>query len=134
MEPLASLAAFRGTHRLLLVLAPAVQSPAYESQMLQFTDTDEARAARDLLIAQVLFEGASRVGKQALGEADATALRAHFGVEDDGFLAVLIGKDGTEKERYDAPVAAAAVFEAIDAMPMRQREMREDDDGEAGDA
>ena len=85
----------------------------------------------------MLFEGESRVGKQPLADGDAAALRAHFGVEDDGFLAVLIGKDGTEKERYEAPVAADAVFEAIDAMPMRQREMRDDDGtnrSEAGDA
>ena len=48
--------------------------------------------------------------------------------DDDGFKAVLVGKDGTAKQSYDAPVAAAAVFAAIDAMPMRQQEM---DSGDA---
>lgn len=131
MDPLAALAAFRGAYRLLLVLAPAVQSPAYEAQMEQFAGTEDACEARDLLVGRVLFEGESRVDEQVLTAAQATALRSYFGVDDDAFMAVLIGKDGTVKETYEAPVAADAVFEAIDAMPMRQREMRQDDGGDA---
>ncbi|MGF1543870.1 MAG: DUF4174 domain-containing protein [Parvularculaceae bacterium] len=43
-----------------------------------------------------------------------------------GFEVVLVGKDGGVKRRWDAPVPAAAVFAAIDAMPMRQREIAEE--------
>jgi hypothetical protein len=42
---------------------------------------------------------------------------------------ILVGKDGTEKRRNAAPVTARSIFDTIDAMPMRQREMREDDGG-----
>ncbi|MCS4120976.1 hypothetical protein GGP45_001318 [Salinibacter ruber] len=48
---------------------------------------------------------------------------------DDAFRVVLVGKDGTEKRREAEPVSARSVFDTIDAMPMRQREMREQDGG-----
>ena len=38
---------------------------------------------------------------------------------------ILVGKDGTEKLRAHHVVSAQALFALIDAMPMRQREMRE---------
>ena len=41
------------------------------------------------------------------------------------FQAVLIGKDGGVKARWAEPVSLNALYELIDAMPMRQREMRE---------
>ncbi len=40
-----------------------------------------------------------------------------------GFQAVLIGKDGTVKAQWSRPVTLADLFAAIDAMPMRRREM-----------
>jgi len=50
-------------------------------------------------------------------------------VAPDAFRVVLVGKDGTEKRRDAEPVAARSLFDTIDAMPMRQREMREQDGG-----
>ncbi|MEM1086768.1 MAG: DUF4174 domain-containing protein [Pseudomonadota bacterium] len=38
----------------------------------------------------------------------------------------LVGKDGGVKKKWPAAVRAEAVFDAVDAMPMRQREMRSD--------
>jgi len=48
-----------------------------------------------------------------------------FGVAHSAFRTVLVGKDGAEKRRDAAPVTARSLFDTIDAMPMRQREMRE---------
>jgi hypothetical protein len=55
--------------------------------------------------------------------------RRRYEVPDDGFAVVLVGKDGTEKRRDLSPVPVAPIFETIDAMPMRQREMRGDQEG-----
>jgi len=41
------------------------------------------------------------------------------------FHAILIGKDGGVKGRWDSPVDMDALFGLIDAMPMRRQEMRE---------
>ena len=48
----------------------------------------------------------------------------HHGAARDAFTLVLIGKDGTEKLRSDKPLPARELFDFIDAMPMRQAEMR----------
>lgn len=50
---------------------------------------------------------------------------ARFNIDADAFTVILIGKDGGVKARWDAPVQANDVFSIVDAMPMRQREMRE---------
>jgi hypothetical protein len=44
--------------------------------------------------------------------------------KDSAFTFILIGRDGGEKYRSVTPVSAAALFEQIDAMPMRRSEMR----------
>ncbi|MBS8226716.1 DUF4174 domain-containing protein [Vannielia litorea] len=43
-----------------------------------------------------------------------------------GFAMYLVGKDGGIKLRSDTPIRVETLFETIDSMPMRQREMRED--------
>ena len=62
-----------------------------------------------------------------------TGLAARFDLEpaageDDRFQAVLVGKDGGVKHRWSAIVEPAEIFGLIDAMPMRIREMQEDDE------
>ena len=62
---------------------------------------------------------------QAIGDgADARALRTRFRVRPESFAVVLVGKDGTAKDRWAEPVPMGEVFRLIDGMPMRQREMR----------
>lgn len=48
----------------------------------------------------------------------------HYEVGRSDFHLVLVGKDFTVKFRSDEPVPAEQIFEIIDAMPMRQAEMR----------
>jgi hypothetical protein len=66
---------------------------------------------------------------QPLAEAAVRRLRERFDVAPDVFRVVLVGKDGTEKRRDAEPVTARSIFDTIDAMPMRQREMRESSEG-----
>ena len=54
----------------------------------------------------------------------ARALRARFGASKSGFRAVLVGKDGGVKLNTASPLGTGAVYATIDAMPMRQNEMR----------
>ena len=51
------------------------------------------------------------------------ALRARFAPE--GFLLVLIGKDGGGKLATEEVTPNEALFALVDAMPMRRREMRQ---------
>lgn len=45
-------------------------------------------------------------------------------MEEDTFVAILVGKDGGEKYRSADPIAPQTLFDLIDAMPMRRREIR----------
>lgn len=56
-----------------------------------------------------------------MGERDMPVL-TNFGGGTE-FELCLLGKDGSVKHRFDAPVAAAILFGIVDAMPMRQGEM-----------
>lgn len=46
-------------------------------------------------------------------------------VDGDGVSAALVGKDGGVKARWSEIVEPSAVFDLVDAMPMRLREMKE---------
>ncbi len=52
------------------------------------------------------------------------ALRTQFHVAQNSFAVVLIGKDGGEKFRSSTPISFATLTHIIDAMPMRQQEVR----------
>ncbi len=103
-------AAHVGRSRVLLVLAAPDDPRATEQARILATDRAGA-AERDL----VLVEPAA---------ADQTRLRRRYDVPPDAFAALLIGKDGGVKLRSTAPLTAGTLFGTIDAMPMRQAEMR----------
>ncbi|MCU0398062.1 MAG: DUF4174 domain-containing protein, partial [Cyclobacteriaceae bacterium] len=48
-----------------------------------------------------------------------------FGVTEEEFRVMLIGKDGGVKLNSQQPVTVNQIFELIDSMPMRQHEMRQ---------
>jgi len=106
------LADHRWTHRVLLVFAPSPDHPALRQQEAALAAHAEGVGDRRLVI------------ERAVGE-EAADLRARFDVEPDGFTTILVGLDGTEKRRASEPLEARALFETIDAMPMRRRELRE---------
>ncbi|MEQ8822916.1 MAG: DUF4174 domain-containing protein [Filomicrobium sp.] len=54
----------------------------------------------------------------------AAQLRTRFGVENVRFRVVLVGKDGGTKISQSRPLSVRQLFATIDAMPMRQEEMR----------
>ena len=52
-------------------------------------------------------------------------LKIEYSTGAEEFAAVLIGRDGGEKFRAGEPVSAAELFARVDEMPMRRRELRE---------
>jgi len=125
--------AHRWEHRLLLVFAPGADE-RLQDQASQFQGQDAGFRDRDLLLLTITGaeEGTLRTSpgdeSQPLTDAAVKRLYDHFGVPADAFRVVLVGKDGTEKRRNAEPVTLRSIFDTIDAMPMRQREMRESSD------
>lgn len=114
----------RWQHRIVLIFAPSERSPAYQQQMQQWEAQKEGIHDRDLKLVEVLGVGESRVDGQPISPLSADRIRQQFGVAPEEFAVVLVGKDGTEKQREQAPVDPTVLFRTIDAMPMRQQEMR----------
>lgn len=97
--------------RPVLLFAPDAQEEAYATQMDALKAAADGLRERDIVVL-------SDTAPEARG-----ALRADLGGE--GFLFVLVGKDGGVKLRSDTPVTTETLFATIDRMPMRQREMKE---------
>jgi hypothetical protein len=111
-------------HRMVLVFAPSNRSSAYQQQMQAWQADTVGIRDRDLELVEVLGTGESQVNGQRITSAAAADLRRQFRVTAEEFVVILVGKDGTEKQRSQTPVDLARLFRTIDAMPMRQQEMR----------
>lgn len=103
---------YRWEARPVLVFGASPDAPDYVRQMEALRAAGSGLIERDILV----FSDT--------GISDEGALRGRFAPED--FLVVLIGKDGGVKLSHTSPISTETLFRTIDAMPMRQREMREE--------
>ncbi|MEM7809640.1 MAG: DUF4174 domain-containing protein [Planctomycetota bacterium] len=128
--PPIDLADFRWDSRLLLVFADR-DDPRLAEQNRRLAERAPDLLDRDLQIVRVFPDGGEVQMPGANGEvfdgASAESMRERFDVAAESFLVVLVGLDGGGKERYVEPVDLDVVFAAIDAMPMRQQELRRRD-------
>lgn len=109
----------------VLILFVAQADDDYREQKQALDAHRDGLKERDLVQVEVLEQGRSRVEGRFLARAEATAIRRRFQVEEGSYALILLGKDGTEKARWYTAIPASAVFEVVDSMPMRRREMRE---------
>ncbi|WP_083803387.1 DUF4174 domain-containing protein [Sagittula stellata] len=104
-----NLEAFRWSAQPVLVFAPDESDARYTVQIDALKSAERGLAERDIVV---------------LTDTDPDAkgrLRAGLAVE--GFDVLLVGKDGGVKLRQSTPLSVDELFSAIDAMPMRRREM-----------
>jgi len=118
------------SHRLLFVFSPEPRANAFQAQMRLWEGHGDGIRDRDLRLYSVVGSDAGRVRStptddgRPITAASAQRIRERFDVETEGFTVILVGKDGTEKRRETEPVSMASIFATIDAMPMRQAEMK----------
>ena len=117
----AGLEPYRWKSRLLVISAPDAGDPRLAEQVRLLDRQAPGVRRRDLVIIRV-------VGGQALasdGKAlQAREVRAATGLAAERFGVALIGKDGGEKFKGAEPISPDSLFQTIDAMPMRQDEMK----------
>ena len=116
--------AYQWKNRIILLFAPSSDFDAYQRQMQEFEGQEDGILDRDLIVLEIFEVGQSRSGHISLSEGVAPRLRRQFHVGEGEFVFILLGKDGTEKLRSNNPVSFSELFRLIDAMPMRQEEMR----------
>ncbi len=118
-----TLARLRDQYRPLLIFAPGPNDPQLEIQMRTLQEHAAAVQDRNLAVIALPYQ-TPPPSQLELSPADAEAARRRFGIEPDEFAVILLGKDGGQKLRSDKPVSMDRLAETIDAMPMRQDEMK----------
>ncbi|RSK45749.1 DUF4174 domain-containing protein [Hymenobacter perfusus] len=111
-----TLKASKWQKRVLLLCAPNADNADLRRQQQLLGPVRAQLNTRDLLVREVLTS--------QLPPADQRYAREQLKVPASGFVVLLIGKDGGVKRRETSPLPPAQLFSTIDAMPMRQQEMR----------
>jgi hypothetical protein len=114
----------RDTHRPLLIFAPSPTDPQLQIQLRTLRENAAAVAERDVVVIAVPYQSPSPT-QATLTDDGATGTRHRFHVAPADFIVILIGKDGGEKLRSGRSLPFETLRETIDAMPMRQEEMRQ---------
>ena len=122
-SPIQQLESYRWRNRLILLFFPATKHPAYLEQLEQLEVYENELKARDVSVLH--FQQTSEEARLTILESDAQQLRQHLDIDPDTFTLILVGKDGTVKRRAEHPVSLTDLLTQIDAMPMRQAEMRQ---------
>ncbi len=115
---------YRWKNRVLLVFASSPDDEAAIEQRRKNDARESGFAERDLIQAFLYDTGDGTFGPEQVPPASAAETRQRLDVPSDAFALLLIGKDGGVKFRSDRPVEPQQIFDLIDAMPMRQQEMR----------
>ena len=96
----------------ILIFAPSEKSPPFENQ-ISLLRKEKLVDDGTIHVVKVLHEGACYSGQEKLDEAEAEALRGRFRVDDDEFAVFLIGENGAEVYRGDAPVQPDFLLERL---------------------
>jgi hypothetical protein len=116
---------YQWKNRLLLLFAPSPHEADYAKLKQDLSSQAEEVRDRDLLVFHILASGETKLGNVSLSESSGDYLREKFFIKSGVLTTLLIGKDGGVKLRSQGPVELEEIFSLIDAMPMRQREMRD---------
>ena len=117
--------AFRDRARPVVVFVPDMDAPAARDQLDRLKRARAALDEREMSVFVVAPRAVTTLaGGRAPSALTAAELRKDYGVADDAFAVVLIGKDGGEKFRSAEPVEADALTGRVDQMPMRRNETR----------
>jgi hypothetical protein len=111
----------RDHKRVLLIFAASRDDARFKAQVATMQSHVADAEERDLMVIEAPLRGES---SGAIQLADTDSVRRRFRVGREEFVVLLVGKDGGEKLRSEQPIEFERLRTTIDAMPMRQDEMR----------
>ena len=120
-----SLADYQWKNRLILIFTPSESDSTYQDASRQIVNLNAQIIERDIVVFNIIENSAGSAGDSLLSQNASQELRENFHVESGSFVLILIGKDGGEKLRQENDFNFDTIFRRIDAMPMRQSEMRQ---------
>jgi hypothetical protein len=119
-----NLATHQWKNRLLLVFSPSDTDNDYRKQVENLQGEVAGLKDRDVKIFHLTDDGSASLDEEEIPKAEVQRLADTYDIDPGGFTVILIGKDGGEKLRQNNPLETEKLFSVIDAMPMRQNEMR----------
>ncbi|MDJ0521411.1 MAG: CIA30 family protein [Planctomycetota bacterium] len=128
-RPTFSMKRYQWKQRPLVVFAPEEADKRLIRQLVSIQGAKDGFRERDMALIVVVDTGVSTADGSPLTLAEAAALRRAYRIPAGSFAVRLVGKDGGVKRESAEVVEPTALFRQIDAMPMRQREMRKHDGG-----
>ena len=114
-------------HRVLIIFAPDSANTKLSEQNAILSQAAEGLTERDVRILRVFADGEPTLDN-VQQQQSSKGFYQLYDVDPTQFRVILIGKDGSVKLEQSVPVSAGTLFGLIDAMPMRQYEMLQDDD------
>ncbi len=116
---------YRWKNRPILIFAPSKADSAYEKIEKTVNDLQDELDDRDIVLFRIFTTGQSFLQDSLLDDKTANTMRRMYNVDPKAVTLILIGKDGGEKLRQqNDEIDLQSVFDRIDAMPMRRREMQ----------
>ena len=118
------LSQFRWKNRLLLIFSPQSSDSSFKHLQSEISTQNVEILDRDMVVFNIVEVGPSFMNTIRIDSDMAEDLRNQFNAPPGLFTVILVGKDGGIKLRQNGPVDLKEIFALIDAMPMRQEEMR----------
>ncbi len=116
---------FKWENRVLLIFAEDSDSDMYQAQIKSLHSHQEGLTERDLIIFSVFDQECSNLDGNEIDDISAERIRNDFSDQKEAYSIFLIGKDGGVKLHKNQLLDIDELFNAIDRMPMRKREMRD---------
>jgi hypothetical protein len=117
---------FQWENRLLIIYTISNSPSTLENQLVQIKKATKDFAARDLKVIILQIEKVKIWNSLASHQLTYDQITEDLNISaDQSYQNLLIGKDGGVKLRQASPISNQELFNTIDAMPMRQREMRD---------
>jgi len=97
----------------------------YQAQIKSLHSHQVGLTERDLIIFSVFDQECSNLDGNEIDDISAERIRNDFSDQKEAYSIFLIGKDGGVKLHKNQLLDIDELFNAIDRMPMRKREMRD---------
>jgi hypothetical protein len=117
---------FQWKNRLLIIVSGEDHQSTLKNQLTEIQEAEHDYVERDLKII-ILKNNTVTIWKSpASHQLEFDDITDQLNIsKNEGYINLLIGKDGGVKLRENSPISNQTLFNTIDAMPMRQREMRD---------
>lgn len=117
---------YQWENRILLIFSESENDESYQKQFKAISQRYPGIKDRDLIVISVFDGNGSNLDGNEINDSSEDKLKKNYKDQNYPYTFILIGKDGGVKLKSNEFVSMDQLFQRIDRMPMRQREMRND--------